>query len=114
MFDILIGLSKSSIKSVFSVVKYEEEILEEDLHRIVFIRNLIEENENFVNENFPDIDATLFNSVLKQYALELFTNQCVEAIPIKERNSKNFNIEKHKAEDKKYFNYIYSKLKSPD
>jgi hypothetical protein len=39
---------------------------------------------------------------------------CEEAIPDEEKNSKDFNLEIHREEDKDYFNYIYDNLKYPE
>ncbi len=114
MIDILVNMSKVSIRSIFTAKKYDSEILDEDLGRILFIRNLIEESVEFVKEYQKDIDVELYTSKLKKYALELFLKQCEEAITDEEKNSKEFNLENHKKEDSEYFNYIYSNLKYPE
>ncbi len=113
MVDILMGLSKSSIRSVFTAEKYHHEILDADLHCILFIRNLIEENLEFVKANFKDIDTRMYFSALKEYALNLFIDLCLETSSIKDKNEDDFNIEEHKEENREYFNYIYSNLKYP-
>jgi len=114
MIDILVNMSKVSIRSIFTAKKYDTEILDEDLRRILFIRNLLEESFEFVKENHKDIDAELYLSKLKKYALELFVKQCEEEIADEEKNSEEFNLENHKKEDREFFNYIYSNLKYPE
>ena len=114
MIDILINISKIGLRSVFTAKKYDTEILEEDLRRILFIRNYLEESLQFVKETYKDVDAKVYISELKNYALELFMKQCEEVMPDEEKNSVNFNFEKHREEDKEFFNYIYDNLKYPE
>jgi len=110
MEDKLIGMAKSGIRSIFTVKKYNEETLDEDLHRIIFIRNLVETSVDYLKENFENIDVLAYNNNLKQYARELFQNSCIENIPEETRFEKNFNIEDEKKESDTYFNYIYENL----
>lgn len=114
MIDILINISKIGLRSVFTAKKYDTEILEEDLRRILFIRNYLEESLQFVKETYKDVDAKVYISELKNYALELFMKQCEEVMPDEEKNSVNFNFEKHREEDKEFFNYVYDNLKYPE
>ena len=113
MRDILIGLSKSSIESIFTVKKYSKEILEEDLERILFIRNLIEYEAEFIKVHCKEINIAQYVNELKKFALELFINQCVEAIPIEDKNKDDFDLKEHKDEGCDYFNYIYLNLEYP-
>ncbi|CAN5795886.1 hypothetical protein BH23THE1_BH23THE1_31460 [soil metagenome] len=48
MNDILLNISKASIRSIFTAKKYDDKILGEDLHRILYIRNLLEEIIEFI------------------------------------------------------------------
>ncbi len=107
MIDILTNITKVSIKSIFTVNKYNSEILQEDLYRILFIRNLIEESFEFVKEYNQEINADQYHNELKDYALELFLKQCEEAIPEEEKSEQGFNLENHNEESKEYFNFIY-------
>lgn len=114
MFDILISLSKVSVKSIFTAKKYDSEILDEDLQRILFIRNLLEESLEFIMKNYKEIDTDRYLEELKNYAIELFIKQCAEAISEEEKVSEDFNPEEDREEDRKFFNYVYSNLKYPD
>ncbi|HIP48857.1 MAG TPA: hypothetical protein EYG92_07840 [Lutibacter sp.] len=114
MIDILIEISKVGIRSIFTAKKYDAEILDEDLRRIMFIRNYIEESLKFVKDKHKDIETGIYVSELKKYALGLFMEQCEEAISDEERNNENFNIENHKKEDEDFFNYVYENLEYPD
>lgn len=110
----LIEIFKVGIKSIFTAKKYDTEILSEDLSRILFIRNYLEESLIFVTENYNEIDTKAYFSELKNYALELFMEQCKEAIPNEEKNSIEFNLEEHQTENKVFFNYIFENLKYPE
>ena len=112
MIDILIDISKIGIKSIFTVEKYSTEILGEDLKRIMFIRNYIEESLQFVKETYKEVDAEVYFRELKRYALEFFVQRCEDAMLDVERSSDNFKNSKE--ENKKKFNYIYDNLKYPD
>ncbi len=108
MIDVILNVSKVSIKSIFTAKKYDAEILEEDLHRIQFIRYLIEESSEHVKNNHKDIDAELYARSLKEYALELFLKQCEEA------RTDDDDYEDLDLDDQEYFNYIYQNLEYPD
>lgn len=71
MIDILLDVSKVGIKSIFTAEKYVDGVLDEDLTRILFIRNYLEESVQFVEEHHKEIDTDLYLSTLKQYALDL-------------------------------------------
>ena len=114
MTDSIIKISKAGLRSIFTVNKYDAEILDEDLSRILFIRNFIEESLLSVKETCKGINAEEYFNELKKYALELFLTYCEESIPEEEKNSKNFNLETHQQEDKEYFNYIYDNRKYPE
>lgn len=114
MIDNILTISKIGIRSVFTVKKYDSEILDDDLSRILFIRNYIEECSLYVKETSKSINVGEYLTELKKYALELFLIQCEEAIPDEEKNSEDFNLEVHQKEDKDYFNYIYVNLKYPE
>jgi len=114
MNDNILAISKIGIKSVFTVKKYDSEILDEDLNRILFIRNYIEECSLYVKEICKVIGVGEYFTELKKYALEMFLIQCEEAIPNEEKNRKDFNLEAHQQEDTHYFNYIYDNLKYPE
>ena len=114
MIDSLIKISKIGLRSIFTVKKYDTEILDEDLNRIIFIRNYLEESLLFVKETYKGVNAEEYFNELKKYALELFLIQCEEAIPDEEKNSEDFNLETHQKEDADYFNYIYDNLKYPE
>ncbi len=114
MIDVLINISKIGIRSIFTAKKYDTEILDEDLRRIMFIRNYLEESLQFVKETYKEVDIEVYFSELRKYALELFMKQCEEAIPDEEKNSEDFNLENHKKEDEEFFNYIYDNLKYPE
>ena len=114
MNDNILTISKIGIRSVFTVKKYDSEILDEDLSRISFIRNYIEECLVYVKETNKVINTEEYLIELKKYALELFLIQCKEAIPDEEKNSKDFNLEVHQKEDAEYFNFIYDNLKYPE
>lgn len=114
MIDNILVISKIGIKSVFTVKKYDSGILDEDLSRILFIRNYIDECSLFIKENNKDINAREYIAELKNYALELFLIQCKEAIPDEEKNREDFNLEVHQKEDADFFNYIYDNLKYPE
>ena len=113
MTDILIGLTKSSIFSLFSVKKLDREILDEDLKRIMLIRNLIEEGSDFIKNNCDGINVNSYNSELNQYACDLFIEFCLDEIPEENRRSDDFDITKEIGEIKEYFDYIYANLKYP-
>lgn len=114
MIDIITNISKIGIRSIFTVKKYDSEILDEDLSRVLFIRNYLEESLLFVKENYKEVDAKVYFNELKEYAVDLFMKQCEEAIPEEEKNSKGFNLENHKKEDKEFFEYVYNNLKYPE
>ena len=114
MTDSIIKISKAGLRSIFTVNKYDAEILDEDLNRILFIRNFIEESLLSVKETCKGINAEEYFNELKKYALELFLTYCEESIPEEEKNSKNFNLETHQQEDVEYFNYIYDNRKYPE
>ena len=114
MIKILIEISKIGIKSIFTAKKYDTEILDEDLNRILFIRNYLEESLIFVTENYKEIDAKVYFCELKNYALELFMGQCEEARLNEKINSKEFNLKEYQKEDKEFFNYVYDNMKYPD
>lgn len=114
MINDITNISKTGIKSIFTVKKYSPEILEKDLNRISFIRNYLEECLRFVKENYKEVNAKVYFNDLKEYAIKLFINQCKEAISEEEKDSKDFNLENHKKEDKKYFEYFYSNLEYPE
>ena len=63
LIDILINISKVSIRSIFTAKKYDNEILDEDLRRILFIRNLLEESFEFVKKNHKEEDKEYFNYI---------------------------------------------------
>ena len=113
MIDILIEISKVGIRSIFTAKKYDDEILDEDLRRIMFIRNYIEESLKFVKDKHKDIEAGIYVSELKKYALGLFMEQCEEAISDEDKNSEEFNLKNRQAEDNEYFNYVYENLEYP-
>lgn len=114
MIDNVLTISKIGIRSVFTVKKYDSEILDEDLSRILFIRNYIDECSQCVKETNKGINVEEYFTELKKYALELFLIQCEDAIPDEEKNSEDFNLENHQKEDADYFNYIYDNLKYPE
>ena len=114
MINSLIKISKIGLRSIFTVKKYDTKILEEDLNRILFIRNFLEESLLFVKETYEDVNTEEYFNELKKYALELFLIQCEEAIPDEEKNSENFDLETHQKEDADYFNYIYANLEYPE
>ena len=62
MIDILINISKIGIRSIFTAKKYDTEILDEDLRRILFIRNYLEESLQFVKETYKDVDAKVYSN----------------------------------------------------
>jgi hypothetical protein len=109
MIDVILNVSKVSIKSIFTADKYNAEILDDDLHRILFIRHVVEESSDHVKYNHKDLDAELYARKLKEYALELFLQQCEEA-----RAEEGNDNENHVLEDREYFNYIYDNLAYPD
>ena len=106
----ILEISKIGLRSVFTAKKYSKTILEEDLNRILFIRNYIEESLLFVKENYEDVNAEEFYNELKKYARELFLIQCKEAIRDEVKNSENFDLETYQKESADYFNYIYDNL----
>lgn len=112
--DTLIEISKIGIRSIFTVKKYDSEILDEDLSRILFIKNYIEDSLQFVEENYSKIDAKVYFNELKKYALELFMEQCEETRLDEKISSKEFNLEEYQKEDKEFFNYVYDNRKYPD
>lgn len=114
MIDNLLSILKIGIRSVFTVKKYDSEILDEDLNRILFIRNYIEECSLYVKETNENINEGECSTILKSYALELFLKQCEEAISDEDKNSKDFNLEELHKEDEDYFNYIYDNQKYPE
>ena len=114
MIDNLIDISKIGLKSIFTAKKYDAEILDEDLRRILFIRNYIEESLQFVKGSYKEVDTEVYFSELKKYALELFMKQCEDAIPEGEKNKEYFNLKNHKEGDEVFFNYIYDNLKYPE
>ena len=114
MIDCIIKISKIGLRSIFTVKKYDAEILDEDLNRILFIRNYLEESLLFVKETYKGVNSEEYFNELKKYALELFLVQCEEEIPDEERNSGDFNLETHQKEDADYFNYIYDNLQYPE
>ncbi len=109
MIDVVLNMSKVSIRSVFTAKKYDAEILDEDLRRILFIRNLIEESSEYVKNHHKEIDAELYARRLKEYALELFLEQCKEA-----RSDDDDDCEDLDFDEQEYFNYIYQNLEYPD
>jgi len=114
MTDSIVKITKAGLRSIFTVNKYDAEILDEDLSRILFIRNFIEESLLSVKETCKGINAEEYFNELKKYALELFLTYCEESIPEEEKNSKNFNLKTHQQEDEEYFNYIYDNCKYPE
>src|SRR5690554_6658825 len=114
MIDNLLSILKIGIKSVFTVKKYDSEILDEDLSRILFIRNYIEECTLYIKETHKGINVGEYVTELKKYALELFLMQCKDAIHDEEMNSEDFNLETNQKEDADFFNYIYDNLKYPE
>lgn len=114
MIDILINISKIGLKSIFSAKKYDTEILDEDLRRILFIRNYLEESLFFIKETYKEVDAKVYFNELKGYAVELFVKQCEESISDEEKNSEDFNLENHKKEDEEFFDYVYENMKYPE
>ena len=70
MIDNLLSILKIGIRSVFTVKKYDSEILDEDLNRILFIRNYIEECSLYVKETNENINEGECSTILKSYALE--------------------------------------------
>ena len=114
MTDILISISKIGLRSIFTAKKYDTEILDEDLRRILFIRNYLEESLLFVEETYKEVDSKVYFSELKEYAVELFMKQCEEATPDEEKDSEDFNLENQKKEDEEFFNYVYNNLKYPE
>jgi hypothetical protein len=114
MINILINLSKVVIRSIFNTKKYEPEILDDDLSKILLVRTLLEDNVDFVRKNHTDINTEIYYSELKKYALELFIKLCDEEILDEEKNSKDFNLNNHRKEDIEYFNYIYENLEYPE
>lgn len=113
MNDNTLIISKIGIRSVFTVNKYDPEILEDDLSRIIFIRNYIEECSLYVKEVRQDINTEEYFTALKKYALELFLIQCEDTISDVERNSECFNLKTHQKENADYFNYLFDNLKYP-
>lgn len=114
MIDDTLIILKIGIRSIFTVKKYDSEILDEDLSRILFIRNYIEECSLYVKEISQGVNAEKYFAELKKYALELFMIQCEDAIPDEEKNCEYFNLEAHQEEDADYFNYIFDNLKYPE
>jgi len=114
MNDNLIDIAKVGIRSIFTAKKYDTEILDEDLSRILFIRNYIEESLLFVKENHTELDEKVYFNELKKYALELFMEQCEEARLDERINSKEFNLEEYQKENEEFFNYVYDNMKYPD
>ena len=114
MIDRVIEISKIGLRSVFTAKKYNKTILEEDLNRILFIRNYIEESLLFVKKTYKDVNAEEFYNELKKYARELFLIQCNEAIRDEVRNSENFDLETYHKESADYFNYVYDNLEYPE
>jgi len=80
MTDNIIEISKAGLRSIFTVNKYDDEILDEDLSRILFIRNFIEESILSVKDTRKGINAEEYINELKKYALELFLTYCEESI----------------------------------
>ena len=114
MIENITNISKIGIRSIFTVKRYDTEILDEDLNRILFIRNYLEESLVFVKETYKGVNTEEYFSELKKYALKLFMKQCEEAISDDEKNEEDFNLENHQKEDEEYFNYIYDNLKYPE
>jgi len=114
MEELLTGLAKAAIKSVFTVQKYNSDILYEDLDRIVFIRNLIEESAEYIKANCKGLKVANYNKAMKEYALELYILQCMEAIPDEDKKDEDFDIEEEKEDIINYFEYIYKNLKFPE
>jgi hypothetical protein len=114
MIDNVLTISKIGIKSVFTAKKYDSEILEEDLCRILFIRNYIEECSLYVKETSENINVGEYSTILKSYALELFLKQCEEEISDEDKNDEDFDLEEYQKEDEDYFNYIYDNQKYPE
>ncbi|AFU68742.1 hypothetical protein P700755_001930 [Psychroflexus torquis ATCC 700755] len=113
MIDILINISKIGLKSIFTAKKYDTEILDEDLKRILFIRNYVEESLLFIQETYKEVDAKVYFNELKGYAVELFVKQCEESISDEEKNGEDFNLENHKKADEEFFDYVYENMKYP-
>ena len=66
MIDNILTISKIGIRSVFTLKKYDSEILFEDLSRILFIRNYIEEYSLYVKETCKGINAGEYFTELKK------------------------------------------------
>ena len=114
MIEKITNISKIGIRSIFTIKRYDTEILDEDLKIIIFIRNYLEESLLFVKETYKEVNAEEYYIELKKYALKLFIKQCEEAISDDKENDKDFNLENHKKDDEEYFNYIYDNLKYPE
>ncbi len=114
MIDILIEVTKSSILGIFTVEKYNKEILDEDLSKILVIRNIIEECANYVSKSNNKIHLDLFKKKLIEYALELFTEWCFQNIPNEVKLKKGFDTKNEREEIIKYFKHIYTHLNYPE
>jgi len=65
MIDILINISKIGLKSIFTAKKYDTEILDEYLRRILFIRNYLEESLLFIKETYKEVDLKVYFNELR-------------------------------------------------
>ena len=108
----IIDLAKSCLQSAFTVKKYNTEILDEDLYKVLFIRNMIEDCSNYIGKN-SDIDVALISNDLQEYSRKLFVEFCIKNIPKEELSDENFNIQSRKDEMSDYFNYMYKHLEYP-
>jgi hypothetical protein len=111
MTDTITNISKVALNSVFTIKKYDTSstpILEEDIERIIFIRNFIEESVEYIRNNHKDIDTEEFARELKEFAIDLFIKMCNEC-----RGDYEMNPEEQDFDDREYFNYVYHHLEYP-
>ena len=114
MMDTLTEISKIGIKSIFTAEKYNNELLEEDLDRITFIRNYIEEYVLYANKAYSDFNTEEYSQRLKNYALEFFLKQCEDLLSDEEKDSDDYDSMKQRNENEAYFNYIFDNLEYPE
>lgn len=109
----IIDLAKKCLQSVFTVEKYNKEILDEDIYKVTFIRNMIEDCCDYIGKE-TDIDASSIGNNLQEYAQNLFVEFCIKNIPEDELSDINFNIQDREVEMSDYFNYMYKHLEYPE
>lgn len=112
--NILLMMSESSIRGVFNIEKYEEDLLRDDLERITVVRCMIEENIFFVKDKHQEIDAKLYETKLISYTEKLFLNICAKERNVPEHKKKKINEEEEIKKDKAFFKYLYEELEYPD